>query len=164
MVLLVMLATLACGSLPNLGNLTGNMGASVDSLWEDVPAYPGASRVDMEMPAPLRLAVEAASQASAGRLPGDSGTLQDMQFIAFTTSDAPQQIQDYYSNERMAAEGWNVPDAPGCGELGAGTQANSAMCVFAKETPTKNSALFLVAGPADDGGSVIFYMRADGQP
>jgi hypothetical protein len=162
-VMVMVLAALACGPLGDLGNLTGGARTGpVTSLWSDVPAYPGAARVDIEMPLPLRMAVEAMGNIT--QLPGDSGTLQDLQFIAFTTADSADQIQAFYTKERMAGDGWDSGEGPGCGGAEAGAEQFGAMCVFAKETATKNSALFVVATAGEAGESVIFFIRADGTP
>ena len=160
----IVMAGLACGPLGDLGNLAGGQGGTVSSLWADVPAYPGATRVDLDMPLPMRLAVEASAKLIGSQLPGESGTLQDLQTIAYTTPDSAEQIQAFYTNERMADDGWGVAEGPGCGAAEAGAEQFGVMCVFAKETPTRNSALFVVATPGEGGESVIFYVRADGTP
>lgn len=161
----MVLAALACSPLGDLGNLTGGgQAGSISSLWPDVPAYPGATRADLEMPLPIRLAVEASVKLIGSQLPGDSGTLQDLQFVAYMTPDSAEKIQAYYTNERMAGDGWDSAEGPGCGSAQAGAEQFGAMCVFAKETATQNSALFVVATASDAGESVIFYIRADGTP
>jgi hypothetical protein len=72
----VILATLACGPL---GNLPGASSASTaSSLWPDVPAFPAADKVDLEMPLVVRLAVEApkAMLTEGGQTVGDRISLR----------------------------------------------------------------------------------------
>lgn len=158
-------AALACGPLGDLGSLTGGgQAGSVNSLWSDVPAYPGATRVDVEMPLPLRMAVEAMGNVIALPDFGGTDTLQQLQFIAYSTSDSAEQIQAFYTNQRMAGDGWDSGEGPGCLAPEAGAEQFGAMCVFDKETATQGSALFIVATAGDSGESVIFYVRADGTP
>jgi len=160
----LLVAGLACGPLGNLGNLgTNNQVGPADALWSDGPAYPGADKVDAALPLPLRLAVQAASQSIGFRMPGDSGTLQDTQFIGFASTDTSEQVQSYYSNDRMADEGWDTELAPGCGAASAGEQSFGTMCVFAKETDAQNTALFLFTS-ASGGETQIFYVRLEGTP
>lgn len=161
----MVVAAIACSPLGDLGSLTGGGEAgSINSLWSDVPAYPGATRVDIEMPLPLKLAVEGMAGMIGSQLPGDSGTLRELQFVAYSTTDSAEQIQAFYTKERMAGEGWESDEGPGCGGAEPGMEQFGAFCVFAKETATENSALFVVATAGDAGESVIFYMRADGTP
>lgn len=160
---LALLAVMACGPLGNLGNMvTGGGAGSVASLWPDVPPYPGAEKVDLEMPLALRVAVGTAMQAVRSQAEG--ANVEDLEYIAYSTNDSADQIQAFYTNERMADEGWLTDQSPGCGGAGAEMESLGAMCVFAKETTTQASALFVIATPGDNGESVIFYMRADGEP
>lgn len=154
----VFLASLACGPL---GNLTGASSAgTATSLWPDVPALPGADKVDVEMPLVVRLAVQAASKAmmtEGGELVGD------LNFIAYTTDQSPEEVMAYYTAERMAAEGWTGGDTPGCGMMTAASQEAGGMCVFVKETAALNSGLFIAISP-EDGKTSLFYIRIDAKP
>ncbi len=155
---IVLLASLACGPL---GNLTGGSGAgTAAALWPDVPAFPGADKVDLDMPLVVRLAVEAASKAIMTQGGEDVG---DLTFIAFTTTQSPEEVTTFYTPDRMAAEGWTGGETPGCGITGAADQQGGAMCVFVKEGEDLNSGLFIVISP-EDGKTSLFYVRIDAKP
>jgi hypothetical protein len=156
------LATLACGPLGNLGNLvTGSEAGTASSLWPDVPPYPGADKVDLEMPLVIRVAVEAASKAIMSEAGDAAGNLE---FIAFTTNDSIEDVQAFYTIERMAGEGWTQTDAPGCGAASTGTAEIGGMCIFGKKGGAQDSALFVVVGGQDSGDTSIFYVRIDANP
>jgi hypothetical protein len=159
----VLLLTLACGPLGNLGDVvTGGEAGTASSLWSDVPPYAGADKVDLEMPLVMRLAVEAASKAVMSEAGDAAGNLE---FIAYTTNDAPEDVQAFYSNERMAAQGWSEDEAPGCTAFAAGEEElGGGMCVFGKKGARQDSALFIVIGTEEDGQTSVFYVRIDANP
>jgi hypothetical protein len=158
----VLVATLACGPLGNLGNVvTGSKAGTAASLWSDVPPYPGAEKVDLEMPLFIRLAVEAASKAVMRQAGDATGNLE---FIAYTTADTAEQIQAFYTNERMVGEGWADRQDLGCGMTSTGTQDVGAMCAFYKQGASKDSALFIVIAPGDNQQTSVFYIRIDANP
>jgi len=160
LITVVLLASLACGPL---GSLPGASSAgTASSLWPDVPAFPGADKVDLEMPLVMRLAVEAASKAVMSEA-GDAGG--NFEFIAYTTNDAPEDVQAFYSNERMAAEGWSEDEAPGCSTFATGEEeVGGGMCVFGKKGAEQDSALFIVIGTEEGGETSVFYVRIDANP
>ncbi len=159
---MMLLAALACSPLGNLGDrVSGSQAGTAASLWPDVPPFPGADKVDLEMPVVIRLAVEAASKAIMSEAGDAAGNLE---FIAFTTNDSTDDVQAFYTNERMAAEGWTGEDAPGCGAATAGNEEIGGMCVFAKRGAQRDSALFIVVVGEDSRDSSIFYIRIDANP
>ena len=153
---------IACGPLGNLGDMvTGSEAGTAASLWSDVPRYPGADQVDLELPLVMRVAVEAFSKAIMSEA-GDAGG--NLEFIAFTTSDSPDDVQSFYSTARMVGEGWSDRDDTGCGLSGVQTGEGGAMCAYYKEDDARDSVLIIVAGPEDAGETTIFYMRIDADP
>jgi hypothetical protein len=158
----IVLAMLACGPLGGLGNMvTGSEAGTAARLWDDVPPYPGAEKVDLELPLVMRLAVEAVSKAIMSEA-GDAGG--DLEFIAYTTNDSSDEIEAFYTNERMTAEGWADREDTGCGLTAAAPQDAGAMCAFYKEGQQQDSVLIIMAGPGDDGVTSIFYVRIDANP
>ncbi len=74
--------------------LTGDRNAgTVSSLWPDVPPFSGATKSDIEIPLGARLAIRAAMQGKVN-------------FISFTTDKSAQDVQNFYSNDRMKTAGW----------------------------------------------------------
>jgi len=154
----VLLAALACGPLSSLPG--GSSAGTASSLWSDVPPFPGADEVDVELPLFVRLAVEAASKAIMSEAGDSAGKLE---FIAYTTGQTAEEVMAYYTPQRMAAEGWTAGDQPGCGTASAADEQLGGMCVFAKEGDALNSGLFLVITP-EDGTTSLFYIRIDANP
>src|SRR2546422_6640893 len=71
--------------------LTGDKNAgTVSSLWSDVPPFAGATKSGMQIPLGARLAIRAAMQGK-------------INFISFTTDKSAQDVQNFYSNDRMKA-------------------------------------------------------------
>jgi hypothetical protein len=80
--------------------LTGNSKAgTVESLWPDVPPLAGATKTDLAFP-----------RGSVDDSGCDAGKVS---FIAFTTAQSAQEVQDFYSKERMKSAGWIANDR-GC--------------------------------------------------
>jgi hypothetical protein len=153
---------IACGPLGNLGNMvSGSEAGTATRLWDDVPPYPGADRVDMELPLVLRLAVEGFSQAIMNQA-GDAGG--NLEFIAYTTGDSPEEVQAFYNQTRMEGEGWANREDTGCNVGGFDTGQGGAMCAYYKEGTSRDSALIIVAGPEEGGETSIFYIRIDANP
>ncbi len=138
--------TSACGMVNTL--LGGRSAGTVRELWDDVPRMDGLKKVDMEMPLAATLALRAVSQ---GR----------MNFIAFTTAASAQEVQDFYTVERMNSAGWNSSETAGCvGD--AETAEAGAFCFFGKESGNKSEVLAIVAARDEDtGGTAVFFARID---
>ena len=154
---LTLLVGLACNPL---GNVLGGSAGTAANLWSDVPPYPGASKVDLEMPLFIRVAVEAASKAIMTNAGDKAGNLE---FIAYSTTDKPEDVMAFYTVDRMAGEGWSMSgDQPGCSTGGVEGQDIGGMCIFGKEGEPESSALFVVIVPdSDTGASNLFYVRID---
>ena len=162
LLVLMMGTALACSPLGNLGDMVaGGEAGTAASLWSDVPPYPGADQVDLDMPFVIRLAVEAASKAIMSGA-GDAGG--DLEFIAFTSDASPEDVQAFYTVARMTGEGWADREDTGCGLTAEGAAAVGGMCAFYKEGQTRDSVLIIVAAPEDGGATSIFYIRIDADP
>ncbi|MEZ4771371.1 MAG: hypothetical protein R2844_23505 [Caldilineales bacterium] len=155
LVLLVALAaTLAgCGG--------GGSSSNVNNLWSDVPGLPQAERANIKLPLPLRLVMEAAVKASAS----DSDVnLDKFDVVGYTTNMSPSEVTDYYSQERMAAAGWNLSDQPGCMGGVDTSGAGGGMCLYGRDDGNQQSLLVILpASDGDSGKTQVFYVRFDGQ-
>jgi hypothetical protein len=144
----VLLFTSACGVVNTLLGANTSAG-TVSELWPDVPRLDGLEKANLEMPLAARLAIQAVTQ---GRI----------NFIAFTTTRPPQEVQDFYTQERMQQSGWNTTDATGC--LGAdGAEASvGAICMFRKEVEGRNEVLaIIVAREEGSAETQVFFARVD---
>jgi hypothetical protein len=109
----------------------------------------------------MRLAVQAASKAI---MSGAGDAAGDLEFIAFTTGDAGEQVQAYYTADRMTGEGWADREDTGCGLTANAPEGVGGMCAYYKEGSSQDSVLIIVAAPGDNGETSIFYIRIDANP
>lgn len=155
--LVLVLVTLAFGLVA-----CGGKGGTVSSLWPDVPALPDSKKADFKLPLPIRLVMQTAVKASASNSNVD---LDKFDFLGYTTSKSPQEVADFYSQDRMSQAGWNKSDQPGCM---AGSSAEGlgggGFCIFARDDGNKQSILFIAtAQEQGKNDTQVFYVRFDGQ-
>jgi hypothetical protein len=128
---------------------SGSSGGTVSELWSDVPPLDGMQKADLEMPTAARMAIQAISQ---GRI----------DFIAYTTSQSPQEVQAFYTKERMQGAGWNAPDMTGCTGGTSGASAGGALCMFGKQAEGRNELLAIVIAREDGAQDTqVFFARID---
>ncbi len=159
--LAAMLTLSGCGVVDSL--LGGSKGGTISKLWADVPAMDGATQSDIAMPLAAKLILQSVMKASAQ---SDGAKLDSFDFIAFTTSKTPEEVQAFYTTEKMTAAGWNGKDQPGCtgGKSDAGL--GGAICIFGKgDGPDKGgAALFMMIGQDEKTKQTsIYYVRAEGK-
>jgi uncharacterized protein YceK len=159
----LMMVTVGCGAISSL--VGGSSGTKATTLWSDVPAVDGAKQVNLDIPLPIRIAMKAFVTAAANSENSSSDTrLDNFDFIAYTTPKSTEDVKSFYTVERMAAQGWNVQDQPGCagGDAETGTVAG-AFCLFGKESGTQKSILVIVAATEDSTKETqLWYARFEG--
>jgi hypothetical protein len=130
-------------------NLTGDPKAgTVSSLWPDVPPLAGATKADLEIPLGARLAIRAMMQGK-------------INFIAFTTDQSAQDVQGFYSNERMKAAGW-TPSDKGCIGDTEDKDTHGAVCLYKRKDGTKEEGLAIILAQDEKTKKTeIFYARID---
>ena len=107
---LMVVFTMACSLTALAGqaiNPGGKSVSKVSALWSDVPKMDGMTKEDINLPLPAQIAAQGFIK-NTGNIQGS------LDFIAYKTSKAMQDVEDYYTQERMATAGWNNTDAPGC--------------------------------------------------
>jgi hypothetical protein len=129
--------------------LTGDPKAgTVSSLWSDVPPLPGATKADLDIPLGARLAIRAMMQGKVN-------------FIAFTTDQSAEDVQAFYSNERMKAAGW-TPSEKGCIGDTEDKDNHGAVCLYKRQEGNKAEGLAIVfAQDEKTKKTEIFYARID---
>lgn len=140
----------------------GGKGGTVSSLWPDVPELPGSEKADFSLPLPIRLIMQTAVKASAN----DSDVnLDKFDFLGYTTSQSPQEVTDFYTQERMSEAGWNKTDQPGCASAaGAEGLSGGGFCIFGRDDGNKQSVLFIATAQEEGKNDTqVFYVRFDGQ-
>ena len=98
----VLLVTAGCG---------GGKGGTVSNMWSDVPTLPDSKKADFKLPLPIRLIMQTAIKASASN---SDVNLDKFDFVGYSTSKSPQEVTEFYTQERMSEAGWNKTDQPGC--------------------------------------------------
>ncbi len=147
-ILVLLLAVTACSSCRMIDTLTGSGKAgTVNSLWPDVPPIAGATKADLALPLGARLAIRAAMQGKVS-------------FIAFSTEQTPQQVQDFYTKERMKAAGWTAEQ--GCISDTEDKESQGAVCLFDRQSGSKKEGLAIVLAQDEKTKQTdIFYARID---
>ena len=148
---------LVAGMACNLTSLIpgGGSAGTVSALWPDVPPFEGATRENIDMPLPIRVAMQAMLKGK-------------LEFVVYTTTAAPQAVKDFYTKDRMTAAGWDPEKSAGC-EGGATGEAESEaatgnMCFFAKQEGGKEVGLVIMAVQDDNTKKTqIFYARVYGE-
>ncbi len=129
----------------------GERAGTVDQLWSDIPPIPGSKKADLAIPLGARLIIRAMTQ---GRV----------NVIAVTTDRSAQEVQDFYSKERMAANGWITGEA-GCVGDSDEQPSQGAVCFFIRPNDSRENGLAIViAEDPEKGETHIFYARFDGIP
>ncbi len=144
--ILVLAVAISCRFVESLGG--GPKAGTVSSLWPDVPPLAGATKADLEVPLGARLAIRAMMQGK-------------INFIAFTTDQSAQDVQDFYSNQRMKAAGW-TPSDKGCVGDTEDKDSQGAVCLFKRKDGNKEEGLAIVLAQDEKTKKTeIFYVRID---
>ena len=133
-------------------SLTGNKNAgTVSSLWPDVPPFEGAKKADLQIPLGARLALRAMMQGK-------------INFIAFTTDKSAQDVQNFYTNDRMKSAGW-TPNEKGCVGDTEGEKSQGAVCFYQRKDKGLQEGLAIILAQDEKTKETdIFYARIDMTP
>jgi hypothetical protein len=138
---------MSCRLLESLSG--GDKEATVDALWPDVPPFAGATKTDLKLPLGVRLILRAAMQGKVN-------------FIAFTTDKNPEDVQNFYTNERMKAAGWMPNNNQGCTGDTEGKNKQGISCFFTRKGTDKQEMLAIIVAQDDKKKDTnIFYARID---
>ena len=140
---LLLAVALSCNLAERLGG--DDKSVMVDSLWPDVPPFPGATKSDIKLPLPMRIIF---GRMMKGKL----------SFITFRTDKSQQEVKDFYSGNSMTGVGWTRVDES-CFRDTEDMKTGGAMCSFTKGGP-KQEMIAIMVQPESSGTS-IFYLRFD---
>jgi hypothetical protein len=148
-ILVCLLLVTVGGSCQMVQSLTGNGKAgTVSDLWSDVPPISGATKTDLALPLGARLMIRAAMQGKVS-------------FIAFNTDKSPQEIEDFYSKERMKSAGW-VASQQGCVGDTEDQKNQGAVCFYDRQDGKKREGLAIVLAQDEKTKRTdIIYARID---
>ncbi len=156
----LVLFSISCALTSGVGNLVsgGKNAGTVNDLWSDVPKMDGMSKVNVDLPLTARLAIQAFVRASSQ----GEGTLD---FIAYNTKSTSEEVQSFYTVDRMTQAGWNMSDQTGCqGQQEVTTSLpNSGICFFGKDNGNgKSSYLVIFIGQDDKTKETqLFFIRVE---
>jgi hypothetical protein len=146
-----------CGAL---SNLVGGAGTTATTLWPDVPAMDGMTQENIDVPLPIRVAVQALMQASAGK---EGVRVDNFAVVAYTTAKSPDDVKAFYTAELMRGAGWNAADQPGCAGTSEAQMVGGTFCLFGKQGTGGQSLLAIVAARNEsDAKTSLFFLRFDG--
>ena len=148
-ILVCLLVAMVGGSCRMVESLTGNGKAgTVSELWSDVPPVSDATKTDLALPLGARLMIRAAMQGKVS-------------FIAFNTEKSAQEVQAFYTKERMNAMGW-VASEQGCVSDTEDQKSQGAVCFFNRQDGKKKEGLAIVLAENEKSKKTdIFYVRID---
>ncbi|MGC8879311.1 MAG: hypothetical protein ACP5R2_08805 [Anaerolineae bacterium] len=149
------LALLVLVAACNLTSLIpgGGSAGTVSTLWSDVPPFTGATRENIDLPLPARIALQAMLRGQ-------------MEFIVYTTPQPVQAVKDFYTKERMAASGWDANESGGCEIATSGESQSQSpvqdMCLFSKREGNREIGLVILLIRDDKAAKTqIFYARVN---
>ena len=132
-------------------------------MWPDVPKMDHFAQSDMEMPLPLKSVLKTMLN-NLWRLNKESEdkTPATGDWIVFTTTDAPADVQNFYTTARMASYGqWKSGDKTSCAD-GKEKQMNGAVCIFNKTADNKETGLVILAVNDDSTKQTnVFFRRVE---
>ena len=145
----LLIVTGCCFSCRMVDTLTGNEKAgTVENLWPDVPPIAGATKTDLAIPLGARMIIRTAMQGKVN-------------FIAFTSQKSPQEVEDFYTKERMKAAGWEANER-GCISDTEDQKSQGAICLFNRQDGKKKEGLAIVLAQDQKSKQTdIFYARVD---
>lgn len=148
-ILVCLLIATVGGSCRMVESLTDNGKAgTVNTLWSDVPPIAGATKTDLALPLGARLIIRAAMQGKVN-------------FIAFNTEKGAQEVQAFYTKERMRAMGWAASEQ-GCVSDTEDQKSHGAVCFFNRQDGKKKEGLAIVLAEDEKSKQTdIFYARID---
>jgi hypothetical protein len=146
----LLVAALGCGVLDSVVNQAvsgGKPAGTVADLWPDVPKMDGMNKVNIDLPIAAQVAIKAMTQGN-------------FDFIAYSTSQTPQDVVNFYTADRMKSAGWDSQDTGGCSASSGTTGVGGGICVFQRTTSGKTNALMIVIAQDDQTKQTqLFFVR-----
>lgn len=162
-----LLAILACNPLGSVvDKVTGGDGnmRTVSQLWSDVPRMDGMTPSDMDMPLPIKLVMRTVI-GNLGLLnkEGEDRTTGNIDWIVFTSAKTPTDVQNFYTNQRMKASGWEVSKESTCvSGSEQGMAQVGVLCGFVKQSGNQETGLLIIAAPDDQTKETdVFFLRLE---
>jgi len=135
----------------------------VGELWSDVPRMEGLASSETEMPLFVKLLMRTALN-NLYRLnkPGEDKTPATGDWAVFTTPKLPEDVKNFYTNERMTSFGsWEASDKSTCLN-GSEHGFSGVACVFRKVANNHEIGLLIVAAQDQQKKQTnVFFVRVE---
>jgi hypothetical protein len=131
---------------------------TVTQMWKDVPQMDGMTKSDEDMPIPMKIIIQPVMNRilGAGQSSGD--------WIVFKTAKSPDDIQKFYTNDRMTKFGnWDPSNKSTCiSGQSQGIPQVGLFCVFEKRQNDRQIGLAIITGEYEQNQPMsVFFLRVD---
>ena len=169
LLVLFMIASLACGMTDNLINKAVGDDANLvgaPSLWSDVPPMDGLTLSDMEaMPPFIKLTMRLVL-GNLGRLnpEGMDQSTGKIDWIAYTTDKTPVDVEAFYTDALMNPNGWDTNPTPCISGSDQGAPQVGAVCIYQKIVEGQTVQLVIMTSEDEQTKKTnVFYLRLDSE-
>ena len=156
------IAVMSCGLVDKF-TTGGQQMTKVDELWSDVPPMDGLTHSDLELPLTIKILMRTALN-NLWRLnkEGEDKTPVNGDWIVFSSSGSPTDVQGFYTNSRMTSFGnWEASKEKTCLD-GKDRGIDGVLCAFEKVVDKKDILLAIIAMKDDKSNKTnVFYLRLE---
>jgi len=142
---------------------TGTDMPKASELWDDVPRMDGLSPSDIEPPLAIKLIMRTVlNNLWRMNKEGEDKTPVSGDWIAFTHNGPPEDVRNFYTNDRMTSFGnWEPSKQSTCVD-GKDKGVDGVLCVFQKVADKKQIGLAIIAGEDEKTKqTTVFYLRLE---
>jgi hypothetical protein len=161
-IILLMFAVMSCGLINRFTPVGEGMNRTSE-LWPDVPKMDTLAPSDMEMPLMIKVVIRTALN-NLWRLnkEGEDKTPATGDWIVFTTTGTPSDVESFYTNARMTSFGnWEASKKSTCMD-GKENGFNGVLCVFEKFADKKQIGLAIISVQDEKTKQTsVFFLRVE---
>ncbi len=165
---LAMPAMLACGLINSVTNTVAGGGnyKQAAAMWSDVPQMDGLTpNQAADLPAGVKLIMQLVL-GNLGKLnpSGQDQSTGSIDWLAFNSTGTPNDVQNFYTTDRMTSAGWDQTDSSGCQNTSSGgTGQGDVFCVFGKQANGLQTYVAIIATQdANTQQTSVFFLRLQG--
>jgi hypothetical protein len=158
----LLFAVASCNKIKTLTGADQNL-KKVGDLWSDVPRMDGLASSEAEMPIYVKLLMRTTLN-NLGRLnnANEDRTHSTGDWAVFTIVKQPNDVRNFYTNERMTSfGGWDASDKSTCLN-GSQYSFSGVACVFNKNSNNRAIGLLIVAAQDEQKKqTTVFFVRVE---
>lgn len=152
----------SCGKIKTITGDDQNL-KKVGDLWSDVPRMDGLGPSEAEMPIYVKLLMRTTLN-NLGRLNNENEdrTRSAGDWVVFTTAKLPEDVKNFYTNDRMTSfGGWEASKNSTCLN-GSEYSFTGVGCVFSKDSNNLATGLLIVAAQDEQKKqTTVFFVRVE---